>query len=64
MTLLDVQTYYKTGYQFQKITGLSHTNWNNWRRAGYIPIQAQFRIEQLTKGDLKADVKHGRQYVD
>lgn len=56
MTLEDVKKYYKSGYKFYKQTGMHHSNLCNWREKGFIPIKSQMRLEELTKGKLKASL--------
>ena len=58
MTIDDVLKYYKTSYGLQKITKMSHANINNWKVRGYIPIATQMKLERLSNGALKADLKH------
>jgi len=58
MTINDLRAHYKNGYDFERKTGLTHVNWTNWGRKGYIPILSQMRIERITKGLLKADIDH------
>ena len=58
MTLEEIRKYFVTGYKFSQITGMTHTNFTNWKRKGYVPILTQNRIEQITGGQLKADFKH------
>ena len=59
MTLDDVIKFYGTSYNFKKTTNMSHDNYRLWRQKGYIPILTQFKLEELSKGKLKADYKHG-----
>ena len=54
MKLSEVAAHYGSAYRFNKETGLAHTNWNRWRRIGYIPMESQRRIEFATNGLLKA----------
>ena len=58
MTLDEVIKYYGSGYNMQKIHGLSHTSLSNRKKYGYIPILMQIKIERLTKGKLKASLNH------
>jgi hypothetical protein len=59
MTLEDLKKEFKTSYEFNKRTGMAHTNWINWfGRFGYVPIESQMKIEQRTKGLLKANLDH------
>lgn len=57
MTLDDIKDFFGSSYRFCKDTGMSHTNYVKWKRVGYVPILTQNRIEQITKGKLKADFK-------
>jgi hypothetical protein len=59
MILDEVIAFYGTSYNFQKITKMSHDNYRVWKRKGYIPILTQFKLEELSRGKLKADYKHG-----
>ena len=54
----EVMKYYGSGYNMQKLHGLSHTNPTNWNQYGYIPIETQIKIERLTNGALKASIDH------
>jgi len=58
MTFEEVYGYFGSGYRLQKDTGMSHSNFQNWRERGYIPIMMQIRIEKATKGKLKASLSH------
>ncbi len=54
MTPDEVKEYYGNGYRFHKQTGMSQATFLNWKRQGHIPVQSQARLQQLTKGELKA----------
>ena len=57
MTLIDLKKEFGTSYNFAMRTGLSHVNWVHWfNKYGYIPIESQRKIEQLTNGALKASL--------
>lgn len=58
MTPADVKRYYKTGYSFEKKTGMSHSNFSNWTKQGYIPECSQLKLQILTHGQLQADFNH------
>lgn len=58
MTINEVLSFYKTAINFSKLTGFGRTTWYDWKRLGYIPIQAQHRIELMTQGALKASFNH------
>ncbi len=57
MTFEDVIRYYGNSYQFFKKTGKASANYRNWAERGYIPIETQLILEELTKGELRADLK-------
>lgn len=58
MTIDEVYKYFGSGYQMKLKIGLTHANILRWRKRGYIPIETQLRIENLTNGDLKASLSH------
>lgn len=51
----DIKRYYKTGYRFNKETGMSAATLGNWLKWGYVPISSQLFVERVTDGALKAD---------
>lgn len=53
MTPQDVKKYYGSGYKFHKQTGMSQSTLGNWLRWGFVPEDAQYKVERLTKGALK-----------
>lgn len=55
MKIKDVREYFGTTYKFNKKTGMSCSSLLNWEKWGYIPIVSQYKLEKLTKGDLKAN---------
>lgn len=55
MTPDDVKKYYGNQYKFGKITGMSQATLGNWLKWGYVPEASQYKIERLTKGDLKTE---------
>ena len=58
MTLDEIKQYYGTTYQFKKKTGMHHSSFLNWERQGFIPIKTQLKLEELTNGELKANLEH------
>jgi hypothetical protein len=58
MTLDEVKKYFTNSYQFQKKTGMMHNNFMNWEKQGFVPIKTQLKLQQLTKGELKASLEH------
>ena len=58
----QVMEHFKTAYRLRKELGISTSAPSNWRKLGYIPIETQLRIEELTSGLLRAsldDLKPG-----
>lgn len=54
MTPNEVKDYFKTGYNFRKITGMSDNTIGNWLKWGYVPFKSQRKIQKLTDGVLIA----------
>lgn len=57
MTIDDVRNYYGNSYQFKKRTKMSDATFRNWMRWGFVPEASQYKLERLTKGELKAEWK-------
>lgn len=55
MTPQQVKEYFGNYYQFKKKTGMSSSSLINWMQWGYIPEASQYKIERLTKGELKTE---------
>ncbi len=53
MTPNDVLKKYRSQYNFQKETGMSHRSLGNWLKLGYVPENSQYKLERITKGELK-----------
>jgi hypothetical protein len=51
----DVKNYYGSQYNFRKQTGMSTSTLGNWLKWGYVPEDAQYKLERLTKGKLKTE---------
>lgn len=49
----DVKEYYKSQYNFRKLTGMSTATLANWLKWGRVPEAAQYKLERLTNGELK-----------
>ena len=49
----DVKTFYRSTYNFGKETGMSHSTLGNWLKWGFVPEDAQYKLERITKGKLK-----------
>jgi hypothetical protein len=55
MTPIEVKNYFKTGYNFKALTGMSASTLGNWLVTGEIPITSQARIQLITNNELKAE---------
>jgi hypothetical protein len=53
----QVKEHFRSGYRFYKETGMSPANISNWMAWGFVPIASQFKLEEKTKGKLKASWK-------
>lgn len=53
MTPDDVYNFYGSQYRFRKETGMSNSTLGNWLKNGFVPEDAQYKIERLTQGKLK-----------
>jgi len=51
----EVKKYYKSQYNFHKMTGMSGCTLGNWLKWGFIPEASQYKIERLTNGKLKTE---------
>lgn len=51
----DVLKKYGSQYQFHKETGMSHSSLGLWLKLGYVPEASQYKLERLTKGELKTE---------
>lgn len=58
MTIKDVINYFVNGYRFHKLTNMSSEAYRQWLKKGYVPIKSQIKLETLTQGKLKANLKH------
>lgn len=56
MTIDEVVSYYKSGYRFEKDTGISRRTLTYWKLNGSVPPLMQMKIEYITCGKLKADL--------
>lgn len=64
MTVDDLKEYYKTGYNFNKQTGITASQYGLWMKYGYIPKTSQCRIEVASGGALKADITCDQEIKD
>lgn len=62
MTPTDVKNHFKSLYRFRNETGMSAATLANWLKWGHVPINAQYRLQQITDGKLTVTVeqKHER----
>lgn len=51
----NVYEFYGSTYRFHKETGMSHNTLVNWLREGFVPEEAQYKLERLTNGKLKTE---------
>jgi hypothetical protein len=51
----EVKKFFKTQYNFHKVTGMSAATLGNWLRWGFVPEASQLKIERITNGVLKAE---------
>ena len=51
----DVLKKYGSQYQFHKETGMSHSSLGLWLKLGYVPEASQYKLERITKGELKTE---------
>ena len=57
MTIPQVYDYYWRNWaNAMRQLGFARNTHHYWRKIKYIPIPTQLKIEEITKGDLKADV--------
>lgn len=57
MKLEEIKEYFGSTYKFEKQTGMSLGNMNNWEKNGYVTTKAQLFLEILTDGELKASIE-------
>ena len=55
MTPEELKNHYKSNYRFHKETGYAANSLRHWLRNGYVPLGAQFILEEITKGLFKAE---------
>ncbi len=55
MTVEEVRAYFGNSYQFKKRTKMSDASFRNWMKWGFIPEGSQYKLERLTKGELKTE---------
>lgn len=55
MTPDDVLKFYRTKYNFNKETKMSANTLGNWLKWGFVPENAQYKLERITKGLLKTE---------
>ena len=55
MTPDDVLKKYGSQYNFHKETGMSHRSLGHWLKWGYVPENSQYKLERITKGELKTE---------
>jgi hypothetical protein len=55
MTIWEAEEYFGTLYRVCKELDLTPQNMTKWKAQGYIPLLQQYRIAELTEGQLMPD---------
>lgn len=55
MSIDEAVNYFGTLNRLLRILGLTSSNMTRWKRQGYIPLLQQYRIAELTDGQLMPD---------
>lgn len=55
MSIDEARQYFGTMYKVCKALGIVPQNMTKWRKQGYIPLLQQYRIAELTEGELMPD---------
>ncbi len=55
MTLDEAEEYFGSLYQACRGLNIARQNVTKWRKKGYIPLLQQYRIAELTEGELMPD---------
>lgn len=55
MTLDEVEEYFGTFYRACKALGISPQNMTKWKNKGYVPLIQQYRLAEITDGELMPD---------
>lgn len=53
----EILNHYGTMYRFHKETGIAASSLGNWIKWGYVPEMAQYKLEHITNGLFKAEVR-------
>ena len=53
----EIKNFYRSNYNFAKSTGMSASSLHNWLKWGFVPEGQQCKLEMLTNGALKAQLK-------
>ena len=56
MKINDVMERYINATDFSRATGIPRRAWYRWIDYGYVPIKAQFKLQKITDGELKASI--------
>ena len=62
MTLDELKKHYVTWTRAMRELDFSPNAYQNWVKSGSIPLHAQLRIQDKTKGKFKADKKAKNRY--
>ena len=55
MTLEEAENYFGSLYRVCKELKIKQPNITAWRKKGYIPLLQQYKIAELTEGELMPD---------
>jgi len=56
MNVEDLEMFFGSIYRAAKEAGFSSSAPYHWRKQGFIPVKAQLVFEELTKGELVAEI--------
>ncbi len=51
----EILKHYGSRYRFHKETGISASTLFNWLKWGYVPEEAQYKMERITNGLFKTE---------
>lgn len=56
MTINEAIKYFESGYDLCKKLGIRAQNYSKWKKADWIPLKQQHKINDLIGGDLPIDI--------
>ncbi len=57
MKLKEAVDYFGNMYRLAKECGISLSTPYSWRKRGYIPFESQYKIQEITNGKLRCNLK-------